>query len=152
MPHEPEPIIIDPPGQRGTDPRPGDYRLYDEDFPVEVAPSYQTIKEFPPLRFPHFPIGEVSVWAFGRNRVWVKDRLKRIPSFTYGNSTLVIRQVPGRGVGAERRLTLPDIERLAWVLYEHGHIDGFQLQRASEIAVAVARQYGVGAVEQTGAP
>ncbi|MFH8483115.1 hypothetical protein [Streptomyces sp. NPDC018055] len=160
MPQTTQPLIIDPPPPPRGAPRAGDYRLYDEDFPVETNPKYRTVgpkhEDFgtaPPLRTPHFPIGQVATWVFGKKPQWIKDRIKGIAPITYDGNVLVIRQIPsGRATGDERRLTLADIERLAWALYERNWIDGFQLQHASEIVVAVARQYGVGDVEETGAP
>ncbi|THA72438.1 hypothetical protein E6R60_26250 [Streptomyces sp. A0642] len=146
MPQTMEPIIIDqPPDHRTANPRTGDYLLYDDDFAKETDPKYQPIDPTQTLYVPHFPVGEVSRWILGKNLDWLKYQLKKTP-LRYGNTTLVFRMVPGR-TGTERRLTLADIERLAWALNERGAIDGFELRQASDILVAVARQYGVGSLD-----
>lgn len=142
MPTEPDPIIIEPYEEsRKADPGKGKFLLDDEDFEKETDPRYQTTDPGETLYLPHFPIGEIAPWVFGRNTIWLRNQLKK--PLKLNKKTLAFRFITGRAGRPERRLTLPDIERLAWALYERpGGIDGITLQRASEILVAVAHQYG----------
>lgn len=141
MSNEPDPIIIEPyEDKREADPR-YHFRLYDEDFEEETNPRYQPSDPKQKLYLPHFPFGEVAPWVFGKNTYWLRNRFKKgVPELN--RKPLTFRFITGRANRPERRLTLPDIERLAWALYQRGDIDGMELQRASQILVAVAHQYG----------
>ncbi|WP_428957800.1 hypothetical protein [Streptomyces sp. cg35] len=158
MPQPLEPIIIEPhESDRLADPAKGEFLLYDKDFPPEEDPRFAVVTEGEPLCKPHFGLSETAAWVFGRKPDWLRRMTKGKPwrnqtadGYTPMQTTplllqgkpLIIRQVKGRGLGPQRRFTLADIERLAWALYETGSIDGAELQRASAILVAVARQYG----------
>ncbi|MEV7675146.1 hypothetical protein [Streptomyces sp. NPDC088752] len=144
MNSEQEPVIIEPyEERRQADPAKNRFFLYDEDFEEERNPLYQPIDSTKKLHRPHYPVGEIAPWVFARNSNWLKNRLRNYGAvLRVDGSPLTFRFIVGRGARPERRLTLPDIERLAWALYDHGSIDGLALQRASQILVAVAHQYG----------
>lgn len=141
-----EPIVVEPKDSnaREIDRYKGEFELHDHDWPVETDPKFRQPPGTPPLRWPHFPPGEVAGWAFGQNPEWMKTQLKGAPykktPLMVDGIPLVFRTVP-RGRTGERRFTLADIERLAWALYERGDIDGHQLQCAVQIVLAVAEQY-----------
>lgn len=140
-PHTLEPIIVEPKKSRRKE---GRFSLFDSQFPLEVDPQY-AVQVGLPLRRPHYPLGEVASWVFGKPTEWLKGQLKgapykRIPLRLPDGQLLVFRSV-ARGRTGERRFTLADIERLAWALYNRGDIDGTQLQCACQIIMAVAEQY-----------
>lgn len=138
----PEPIIIEPyKDERKADPRKNRFRLYDEDFEEETSPRYKPSSPEETLYRPHFPLGEIAPWVFGKNTTWLRNQFKRGAPELIGKP-LAFRSITGRAGRPERRFTLPDIERLAWALYERGAIDGIVLQRASQTLVSVAHQYG----------
>lgn len=142
MSNEPDPIIIEPyRDKRKANPQKNRFRLYDEDFEKETAPRYQPSNPEETLYRPHFPFGEIATWTFGKNTTWLRNQFKRgVPELN--GKPLAFRFITGRAGRPERRLTLPDIERLAWALYERGAIDGRTLQCASQILVDVAHQHG----------
>ncbi|MFJ4902837.1 hypothetical protein [Streptomyces sp. NPDC088727] len=149
MSDEINPVVIEPyEEERMGDAERGRFLLYDEDFEIERNPKYQTIEIGRTLYYPHFSVGEIGPWVFGERIIWLRNELKNNPP-RLNNQLLVFRSVNGRGGRPERRLTLPDIERLAWAMYERGHIDGLVLQRATKILSAVAHQYGA-LVDATG--
>ncbi|MFD7835573.1 hypothetical protein [Streptomyces sp. NPDC059761] len=133
---------------RTADPEKGNFLLYDYDFPLESNPKYTVPDSLRALHVPHFGIGEIAGWVFAKEAEWLRRQVhpRKMP-LTFSGRLLDIRQVSGRGTNAgrtsnaERRLTLPDIERLAWVLYERGMIDGLEFSRAYAVIVAVADQY-----------
>ncbi|MGW7100368.1 hypothetical protein [Streptomyces sp. NPDC054838] len=138
-----EPIVLVTQGRpRTTNPENNEYLLYDEDFPVETNPKYQLADPSRPLRNPHFTLGEVSNWVFARDAEWIRRQVHaRKRPLSAGGHPLTLRAVQGRGRSAERRLTLPDAERLAWALYERRAINGVELRRACAVLTAVADQY-----------
>jgi hypothetical protein len=140
MSNEPEPVIIEPyEDKREADPKKNRFLLYDEDFEEETHPRYQPTNPERRLYCPHFSFGEIGPWVFGRNIHWLRNQFKKgVPELN--GSPLSFRFITGRAKKPERRLTLPDIERLAWALYQRGDIDGITLQRASQILTAVADQ------------
>jgi hypothetical protein len=128
-----------------------DYQLYDDQFPVEGSRKYAVADSTNPLRIPHFSVQDVACWVFAGRVSWLRHQLKGKPWKTVKGVTrstplllkgkpLEFRQIIG-GRGGERRFTLPDIERLAWALYERDDIDGYDLQRICRILIAVADQY-----------
>ncbi|MGW9067881.1 hypothetical protein ACWGQT_00315 [Streptomyces yangpuensis] len=133
---------------RTAEPERNRFLLYDEDFPVEEAPRYAVPDSERALHVPHFGIGEIAAWVFARDAEWLRRQVhpRKMP-LTFSGHLLDIRQVAGRGTNAgrtsnaERRLTLADIERLAWVLYERDMIDGLRLSRAYAVIMAVANQH-----------
>ncbi|MEU6362258.1 hypothetical protein [Streptomyces albidoflavus] len=134
-----DPMIIEPQDSgRRADPERGRYLLHDAHFPIDAR--HEVADGHPPLRTPHFPIGDLGPWVFGKNPEWMRRRFKLDRPLLLQGEPLRIRHLVG-GRRSERRLTLADIERLAWALHERGDIDGIQLQRASQILVAVATQY-----------
>jgi hypothetical protein len=148
-----EPVIVEPKdlAQRKARPEHGEFLLYDGDFPLETDPKYVVEPPSLPLRVPHYPASQVADWVFGQTTDWIKNQLKgkpyrlasgqlRITPLTLGGQELEFRIIP-RGRTGERRFTLPDIERLAWALYERNDIDGKQLQGATQIIMAVANQH-----------
>lgn len=136
-----EPIIIEPHREtRRADPSRGHFLLYDEDFAEETDPRFTTVEPGSQLRVPHFPVSEIAAWVFGRNLHWIRHQFKKTP-ITLEGELLSFRQIRRSKIHTERRLTLPDIERLAWAFYEWGDIDGVALQRASQVVVAVAQSY-----------
>ncbi|MCX4799532.1 hypothetical protein OG497_37385 [Streptomyces sp. NBC_01242] len=147
MSDEHDPIIIEPyEDRRKADPSKNRFLLYDEDFEEETDPRYQLLDPTQKLYRPHFPFGEIAPWVFGRNTTWLRNQFKRgVPELN--GKPLDFRQIKRRAGLPERRLTLPDIERLAWALYERGStwpgaFDAMGLQRATQILAAVAHQYG----------
>jgi hypothetical protein len=140
--NEPDPIIIEPyEERRSADPKRNKYVLYDEDFALETDPRSQPLDPGQTLRIPHYSLGVIGDWVFARNIHWLRNQFKKgVPKLN--GKPLSFRYITGRAGRPERRLTLPDIERLAWALYDRGDIDGLTLQRASKILVAVADQYG----------
>lgn len=157
-----EPIIIEPSTTRRTaNPEHGEYLLYDEDFPEERDPKFAVDPPDPALRRPHFSTGEVAAWAFGGKDEWLRFRLKGKPYRPKGKkevvtSPLTLQGKPltfrtlqtRRNTVVVRRFTLPDIERLAWALYEHHDIDGYELQRIMQILLAVTEQYNPSTTEE----
>ncbi|MDQ1041424.1 hypothetical protein QFZ75_007926 [Streptomyces sp. V3I8] len=136
------PIIIEPyVDTRKADPKKNIFILYDEDFLEETDPRRQSTDPDRPLRQPHFSIGEIGPWVFGRNVHWLRNETKNHPLMLNGKR-LVFRFTTGGRGGGERRLTLPDIERLAWALFQGKRIDGVVLQRATQILSSVAHQHG----------
>lgn len=132
---------LDPPAEHDG------YTLYDEDFPVERRAHYEVLSSRP-LRTPHFAPPHIAQWAFGYSEEWLRKQLRRKdrPLLLDGQPLTFRRLTRGRkgsGAGTERRLTIPDIERLAWALYERGAIDGQRLQTTVVILTLVARQHGV---------
>ncbi|WP_133169170.1 DUF7229 domain-containing protein [Streptomyces sp. MH60] len=149
-----EPIIMDAQGSERPPTEPNrrrNYELYDYQFPVEGSPKYAVADPTNPLRVPHFSVQDVACWVFAGRVSWLRHQLKGKPWKPIKGATrttplllkgkrLKFRQVVG-GRGGERRFTLPDIERLAWALYERNDIDGYDLQRICRILAAVADQY-----------
>ncbi|MFD8654179.1 hypothetical protein [Streptomyces mirabilis] len=142
MSDESDPIIIEPyEEKRKADPTKNQYLLYDEDFELESDPRYQPLNPGQTLRVPHYSLGVIGDWVFARNIHWLRNQFKKgVPQLN--GRPLAFRYINGRAGRPERRLTLPDIERLAWALYHRGDIDGRTLQCASKILAAVAHQYG----------
>lgn len=149
-----EPIIVEPDDLDGRTPRPdrGEFLLYDSDFRVEDDSKYAVAPGKPPLRVPHFSVGEVACFAFAGHLEWLKRQLKGKPYRVASGETkswplllngqpLEFRSVARGGAIRPKRYTLVDIERLAWALYERGDIDGREAQRVSQIVLAIARQY-----------
>lgn len=149
-----EPIIVEPEdlSARASEPEVGKFILYDADFPVETDKRYGVAPGTPPLRIPHFSVGEVACIAFGGELDWLKRQLKGKPyrlatgemktwPLLLNGEPLEFRSVARGGATTPKRYTLPDIERLACALYERGDIDGHELQRVCQILLAVARQY-----------
>ncbi len=149
-----EPTIVEPEDltERTSRPERGQYLLYDADFPIETDPKYAVGPGIPPLRVPHFSVGEVANFAFGGELEWLKRMLKGKPYKLVTGQTrshplllngqpLEFRSVYRGGAASPKRYTLPDIERLAWALYERGDVDGLEVQRVSQILQAIARQY-----------
>ena len=143
-----EPIIIEPePLPSHGNPDTGDWALHDADFPQEHRPRYD-VRGQDRLRRPHFSISQISTWIFARDDQWIKhafDPKRRGPLVLPHVGELEFRRlVNGRSSpegGGERRLTLPDIERLAFALHQRGDIDSITLQNAIETLLSVARQY-----------
>ncbi|MFI0967044.1 hypothetical protein ACH4S8_37520 [Streptomyces sp. NPDC021080] len=136
------PAIIEPyEDTRQADPALNVFVLYDEDFAEETDLRYKLTDPEQKLYKPHFSIGGIAPWVFGRNDNWLRNTIKNHPPHLRG-APLRFRFITGRANRPERRLTLPDIERLAWALYGQGAIDGYTLQSASRILTAVAHQYG----------
>lgn len=137
-----ESIIIEPyRDERQADPTQNKFVLYDEDFPEETDARFQPLTPKRALRRPHFSVGEIGPWVFGRNIHWLRNELKNHPPHLNGRP-LEFRFITGRANKPQRRLTLSDIERLAWAMNQRGAIDGRTLQRASDILERVALQYG----------
>lgn len=155
-----EPIIVEPENLEGRTARPdrGQFLLYDADFRVEEDPRYAVAPGKEPLRVPHFSVGEVACIAFAGELNWLKHQLKGRPYRVASGQTknwplllngkpLEFRSVRRGGAVPPKRYTLPDIERLAWALYERGAIDGLEAQRVSQIVLAIAQQYWAHASE-----
>lgn len=143
-----QPFIFEPPPPPKDErsiPGPNDFELYDEDFSLEHDERYTELSDSATeLRRPHFTVSETARMVFGKNLDWIKVRLRR--PFTLNGEELEFRRVGrrwGNNGAHERRLTLPDIERLAWAMYERGNIDGERLQNAHIIVTTMARQHGV---------
>ncbi|MFE4863284.1 hypothetical protein, partial [Streptomyces sp. NPDC056670] len=113
----------------------GKFRLYDSDFKKETSPKYQAL-EGATLYRPHFPIGGIAPYFFGRDTTWLKNQLKRPP--VLNGKPLEFRQVQRSSRLTERRLTLPDIERLGFALQLRGSISAIDLQRCIQALIAVA--------------
>ncbi|MFE0490186.1 DUF7229 domain-containing protein [Streptomyces griseoaurantiacus] len=152
MPKPLAPLIAEPKDDPTPPSRPGDYLLYDEDFPVDTNPRYAPLQPGRKLHTPHFPVSEVARLAFADRINWLRHQLKGKPwtdAMQRARSTplllqgkpLTFRTVASAHPSGERRFTLPDIERLAWALYERHDIDGHDLQRITRILAAVADQY-----------
>lgn len=146
------PVTIEPPAKPDMERRrEGRYVLYDDMFPLEwPGKKYELENEAEAgrLRTPHFPTSQVAVWIFGKGPDWMKHKFRssRKPLRVDGKEIVLRRLAHGRrstGGTAERRLTLPDIERLALALQQNGDISGEELQRAMDIVVTVARQHGI---------
>ncbi|MGA5598438.1 hypothetical protein ACPCSE_29810 [Streptomyces cellulosae] len=149
-----EPIIVEPEdlSERTARPSRGQYLLYDHDFPVETDSKFAVSSGAAPLRTPHFSVGEVACFAFAGDLEWLKRMLKGKPYRVATGATrtsplllngerLEFRSVARGGAASPKRYTLADIERLAWALYERGDIDGLEVQRVSQILLAIAQQY-----------
>jgi hypothetical protein len=149
-----EPIIVEPTDltQRRARADQGEFLLYDADFPMETDPRFAVIPPGPPLRWPHFSVGEVASMAFAGNLERLKRQLKGNPykvatgqrkshPLLLNGELLEFRSISRNSPIPPRRFTLADIERLAWALYQRNDIDGQELQRVSQIVLAVARQY-----------
>lgn len=148
-----EPVIIESSGTPDPLASPFQFVLYDDMFSEEYLVKYELESpEIGALRRPHFTTAEVATWVFGKNLDWMKNQFRKGPLHVDGKELQLRRLKYGRrsnkGTG-ERRLTLPDCERLAWALYQRGDITGYQLQSAMEIIVAVARQHGRPQEEKT---
>jgi hypothetical protein len=143
-----KPIIIGPhPLPRPGNPNTNDWALHDQDFPLEHRAQYILKDPTQVLRVPHFSLSQIAVWVFARDAEWIKHAFD--PS-RHGHLELphigrleFRRLANGRNTtgGGERRLTLPDIERLAHALYRRDDIDGITLMHAMETVFSVARQY-----------
>lgn len=142
------PVVIEADPPKAAD----HFTLFDEDFPMERRPQYEVLSS-QPLRVPHFRPTGIAPWAFGYGDEWLRKHLRRKDTpLLLDGQPLTFRRLAhgrkGRDAGTERRLTIPDIERLAWALYERGDIGGLRLQTAVLILTLAARQYGVIAREQ----
>lgn len=141
----PEPIIIEPDTQNPK-PTAGKFLLYDYQFEEDKYGKFELLETDRKLYLPHFGIGGIADWAFGTTTEWLRRQMhaqKGPLEYHDGTThqTLTLRHVKGRGIRPERRLTLPDIERLAWVFYERGGIDGYTLEASINVIHAVAQHY-----------
>lgn len=146
------PVTIEPPAKPDMERRrEGRYVLYDDMFPLEwPGKKYELENEAEAgrLRIPHFPTSQVAVWVLGKSADWMKHKLRtsRGPLLVDGEEIHFRRLAHGRRSAqgtAERRLTLPDCERFVLALQQNGDITGQELQRAMDIIVTLARQYGI---------
>lgn len=146
---EMKPIVIEPePLPKMGNPDHNTWVLYDEDFPVEHRLQYTLKDSRQRLRTPHFSTSEVARWVFARDTNWMRyvfnvprTGLLELPHIGILEFRRLAKGRTSSDGGGERRLTLPDCERLAHALYRRGDIDGIALQLAVETVFSVARAY-----------
>lgn len=149
-PDEPpiQPIIIEPePLPRPGNPATNDYVLWDDQFPVETRARWAVKDPSRPLRRPHFSVPQVGYWVFAWGEDWTKEVLRpargdlelpHIGTLTFRRLAKGRSHANGEG---ERRLTLPDIERLIHALMQSGELEPIVAQNAMNVVFAVARQW-----------
>ncbi len=113
-------------------------------------PTYVPMPGSDPLRVPHLSTKEASLLFGTTVTTWLRSRISQyvdadgILRSKDGTIQLHLkRSISGTNRDGERRLTLPDIERLAYILYSHGQLDASAAADIVTACIAVARLYGV---------
>ena len=117
---------------------------------AHTKPTYVPMPGHAPLRVPHLSTKEASLLFGTTVTSWVRSRISQ---YVDSNDMLrskdgtiqlhLKRTVSGTNPVGERRLTLPDIERVAYILYSHGQLDASAASDIVNACIAVARLYGV---------
>lgn len=115
-----------------------------------ARPNYVAMPGSDPLRVPHMSPRGASLLFGTTVESWVRNRISQYvgPDDTMTSEDGSIkfkfkRCISGSNPDGERRLTLPDIERLAYILYSYGQLDATATYSIVQACISIARLYDV---------